>query len=97
MCDIWLQAAGLNEWLDAVEQKLTLTGDMLDVVEVEAEQLKGVWISEAGEIWKAEFQIRMREMRARLAEMRKIILSIGEIGKILADQESNIILGAEKL
>lgn len=97
MWNIQLQTAGLNEWLDAMEQKLTLAGDLLDVMETEAEQLKEVWESGAGEIWKREFQIHVGEVRLKIAEMKKVVLNIGEMGKMLADMESNMIMAAEKL
>lgn len=97
MWNIQLQTAGFNGWLDTMEQKLTLAEDMLDVIEAEAEQLKVVWESGAGEIWKGEFQIRIDEVRLKVADMKRIVLNIGEMGKVLADEEGNMIMAAEKL
>lgn len=97
MWNIQLQAAGLNGWLDEVEQKLTFAEDMLDVMGAETEQLKTVWESVAGEIWKGEFQSRIEEVRLKTADMKKIVLNIGEMGKMLADEEGSMIRAAEKL
>lgn len=97
MWNMQLQASGLNQWLDLMEQKLTVAQDMLDVMETETEQLKEVWESGAGKIWRAEFQIQIGEVRTRIANMKKSVLNIGETGKLLADMESNMISTADKL
>ncbi len=94
---IHLQAAGLNNWLDAVEHKLTIAQDLLDVMEIESEQLREVWESSAGKIWRSEFQVKINEVRRQVTEMEKVILKIGEISRVLAEMEKNMILAADKL
>lgn len=94
---IQLQGAGLNEWLNDVEQKLTLAVDLLDVIEEEAEQFKGIWESSAGEIWKSELQLRISEVRSKFADMKQILLNIGEMSRALSDLENSMITDAKKL
>lgn len=97
MWKIQLQAAGLNKWLDDMEQKLTIAQDMLDMIETETEQLKKIWESEAGRRWKAEFQVQIGELRNRISKMKESVLALGETSRLLADMESNMTLSADQL
>ncbi len=94
---IRLRAADFNQWLDEMERELTVAGDGLNIMEAEGERIRQVWESEAGAIWKAEFQIGLNEVRDSVAEMKKVVLQLGRGGRILADLESRMISQAEKL
>lgn len=97
MWDIQLHAAGLNKWMDEMEQRITQTGDRADMMEKEAESLKTIWEGEAERIWKAEFIDRINEVKVRLGEMSRVTACVGKAGKSLADMETGMIAGAKKL
>ena len=97
MWNIQLQAAGLNKWMDEMEQRITQAGDWTDVMETEAESLKAIWEGEAEKIWKAGFLERINEVKLSLSEMSKVVSCIGEAGKSLADMEIRMIAGAKNL
>ena len=97
MWNIQLQTAAFNQWLDETEEKLTRMGDTFDVIETEVEQLNKVWESGAGEIWKKELQVHVSEARAGIEEIEKMVYSLLNAGKELADLESKTIAAAEKL
>ena len=97
MWKIQLQAAGLNEWLDEMEQRITQMRDWTELMETEAESLKAIWEGEAEKIWKAEFLEKIYEVKLWLAEMSRIVTCVGKAGKSLADMEIWIIAGAKNL
>lgn len=97
MWKIQLQAAGLNKWLDEMEQKITQMRDWIELMETEAESLKNIWEGEAERTWKAEFLRRMNEVKIWLAEMSQVVTYVGKAGKGLADMEIRMIAGAKNL
>lgn len=97
MWSIQLQAAGLNQWMDEMEQRITLAGDLAGLMETETESLKNIWEGEAEKIWKTEFLERINKIKIQLAEMNQVVAGIGKTGKNLADMEIKMIAEAKKL
>ena len=97
MGNIQLQAAGLNNWLDHMEQKLTVMQDIFDRMETEAEGLDQIWESEAERDWKAELQIQIEEVRRQILQMKESVFALAETGRMLADKEIHMISLADQL
>lgn len=95
--EIQLLGAALNSWLDKVEQQITETGDLLDELETEAEQLEAFWESRAGGVWKQEFKVRAGKVREYLTELWAIVVIIEAVGRELSDMEAKMTAEAENL
>ncbi|MDD6492937.1 MAG: hypothetical protein PUG54_12115 [Firmicutes bacterium] len=95
--NIRLNGAGFNKWLDEMEQNLTATIDLLDIMETEKEQLKEAWESGAGKRWVAEFQVRADVMRRLIENLRKRITKMEEAARTLSDLENRLIAAVERL
>lgn len=97
MWNIQLKAAGTNQWIDEMEQKITGIGDLLDVMEVEAEALKVIWESGAQKIWIKEYINRISEVKAQLTIISRSVSEVGRAGKNLADLEIKMAAEAKGL
>lgn len=95
--EIQLLGASLNIWLDEMEQRITETGDLLDVMETEVEQLEVFWESGAGALWKQELKVRAEKVREYLTELWKIVVFIEAVGRELSDLENKMAAEAESL
>lgn len=97
MGNIQLQAPGLNNWLDHMEQKLTAMQDIFDRMDTEAEGLDQIWESEAERGWKAEFQMQIGEVTNQILKMKENIFALAETGRMLADMEIHMISLTDQL
>lgn len=97
MWNIQLKAAGVNQWIDEMEQKITRMGDLLDVMGAEEEALRFVWESGAEEVWRKECKNRTAEVKVQFTEISKSIAEVGSIGKNLADLEMKMAVEAKRL
>ena len=96
MQNIQLQAAGLNQWLDEMEKRITHAKDTADMIETEAQSLKKIWEGEAEKVWQDGLSHRIEEAKIQLAEMSRIAADVGKAGKSLADMEMGLIAEAKK-
>lgn len=88
---VHLNTAGLNQWFDTMEQKLTRAGNLLDLLEEEEEMLKNIWNGAAMRRWEKEFMVLLIQVRAPLGEMKRILTALDEAANTLAAREKDIL------